>query len=80
MKLRTLSKNICDTVFIDDATGAVMYRVTTPRKCGKRTTTMYDAQGHVIAVYQRRWGRDRVTFHGHMYLLREWLPKKGWSG
>ncbi|KAI0752730.1 hypothetical protein C8Q80DRAFT_1147926 [Daedaleopsis nitida] len=62
---------------VDGATGRVLFEVSTPWKLGTSTTTIRDARRDVIAQYERRWGHDRVTYHGETRRVADWLPKKG---
>ncbi|KAI0752714.1 hypothetical protein C8Q80DRAFT_1147798 [Daedaleopsis nitida] len=69
-----------NSIVVNEATGELLFEVSTPFNLGKRTTTIRDAHRKVVAEYQRRWGHDRVTYHGETRQLSEWLPKKGrWS-
>ncbi|KAI1782830.1 hypothetical protein LXA43DRAFT_387068 [Ganoderma leucocontextum] len=63
---------------VDHASGQVIFHLDTPFKIfGTRVTTMTDAQGRVVAEYERRLGYDRVTYQGQTHRVSDWLPKNG---
>ncbi|KAI0698957.1 hypothetical protein C8T65DRAFT_729165 [Cerioporus squamosus] len=70
-----------NSAVVDDATGRVLFEVSTPRwKLGHSTTTIKDPNGQVVAEYEPRLGHDMVTVHGYTTRKSEWLPKKSkWS-
>ncbi|KAH9927936.1 uncharacterized protein BXZ73DRAFT_48691 [Epithele typhae] len=66
-----------NSLIVDTATGETLFETTTPFKFGARTTTLYNPRQEVVGMYERRWGRDTVTFHGETHPLSEWLPHCG---
>ncbi|RDX52624.1 hypothetical protein OH76DRAFT_1480724 [Lentinus brumalis] len=70
-----------NSAVVDDATGQVLFQVSTPRwKLGNSTTTIKDQNEQVVAEYEPRFGHDMVTVHGRTTQKSEWLPRKSrWS-
>ena len=79
MNIGFVSSNPLNSTIVDTSTGATLYVTSTPFKFGKRTTTLYNGQRQVVAVYKRRWGHDRVTIRGETRQLSEWLSSDWWS-
>lgn len=80
MNLKFLTNDPLNTSVSDSANGNVLYSIKTPyRFVAKRTTTIADAQGETIAVFQRRWGigANRITFAGETKPASQWLENKG---
>ena len=76
MNFTFLSNSIHNSTIVDGATGTVLFNVTTPESIGKRTTTVTNSFGEIVAVYKRKWGpsADQVTIRGETVGLHEWLP------
>ncbi|KAI0698950.1 hypothetical protein C8T65DRAFT_307599 [Cerioporus squamosus] len=67
-----------NSAVVNDSTGQTLYQMSTPFKFGTQITTIRDADKNVVATYEHRWGKDRITFHGETRLVSQWLPKKSW--
>ncbi|RPD61650.1 hypothetical protein L226DRAFT_534154 [Lentinus tigrinus ALCF2SS1-7] len=67
-----------NSTVVDDSTGQTLYYISTPFRFGTQVTTVRDAGKNVVATYEHRWGKDRVTFHGETTYVSQWLPKKSW--
>ena len=68
-----------NSAVVNDATGETLFHISTPFRFGTQVTTLRDAGKRVVvATYEHRWGKDRVTFRGETRYVAQWLPKKSW--
>ncbi|PIL29109.1 hypothetical protein GSI_09157 [Ganoderma sinense ZZ0214-1] len=63
---------------VDNGSEQVLFHLDTPFQLIGSVTTMTDAQGQVVAEYERRpVGYDRVTYQGQTHRVSDWLPTNG---
>ena len=62
---------------VDDATGEVVFRISTSKTSGwKQKTIICDAQGRVVGEYEfNGWTHAVITYRGESKDVKEWLPK-----
>ena len=78
MNISGTSREAFNSQVLDNASGLMLFHLNTPFKLiGTRVTTMTDAQGQVVAEYERRLGYDRVTYQGQTHRVADWLPTNG---
>lgn len=78
MNISWTSRDAFNSQVVDNVSGLMLFHLNTPFKLiGTRVTTMTDAQGQVVAEYERRLGYDRVTYQGQTHRVADWLPTNG---
>ncbi|KAM5532994.1 hypothetical protein V8D89_013336 [Ganoderma adspersum] len=78
MNISWTARDPFNAEIVDNASGQILFRLNMPfRLIGARVTTMTDAQGGVVAEYERRLGPDCVQYGGQTHLVMDWLPKNG---
>ncbi|KAI0755164.1 hypothetical protein C8Q80DRAFT_1143423 [Daedaleopsis nitida] len=76
IQLTFSSRDPIDSQVID-ASGKLLYQISTPRTLGTHLTTMCDAQNQVVGTYKRVMFSDMVTLHGaKLGGFNDWLPKR----
>ena len=81
MNFTFLSNSVHNTTIVDGSTNTVLFEVSTPIGLGKRrTTTIKNADGEVVGVWERKWGSDKVTLRGQTMKLYEWFPSNSTFG
>ncbi|TFK84913.1 hypothetical protein K466DRAFT_552856 [Polyporus arcularius HHB13444] len=72
------SDDLLNSTVINDSTGQTLFYISTPFRFGTQVSTIRDADKNLVASYEHRWGKDRVTFHGETRNVSQWLPKRSW--
>ena len=70
-------RNPLKSTVTDASTGQLVYDIKTPFKFGHHTTTIYDAQGQPVALYERALRVRKVTIRGcQLDFNTQFAPKK----
>ena len=79
MNISWTNRDPFNSEIVDDGSGQVLFHIDTPFRFGIGSfTSVTDAQGQVVAEYERRpLGYDRVTYQGQTHRVVDWLPSNG---
>ena len=77
IQLEFTSNRASNTNLVDPTTGNLVYSVSTSTGLGKHTTTVRNARGEVVGIFEYGMLSQKVTLHGLRQDLNDWMPKKG---